>query len=58
MSDWKQFQQASEVPVTWSFIWMLLKKKFKKEPYRMVISFTYKEAGDVKLTGAQIEYGN
>jgi hypothetical protein len=56
--NWKQFNQVSEIPVTWDFIWTLIKKRFKKEPYHMTISFHYQESGDVKLTGAQLEFGN
>lgn len=55
--SWKRFQQVGEIPVTWGLIWNLVKKKFKKQPYHMTISFHYKEAGDCKLTGAQIEFG-
>jgi len=57
MSDWKQLQQVSEIPVTMSFIWTLIKKWVKKEPYHMTISFHYKETGSTQLTGAQIEFG-
>lgn len=57
MSDWKQFKQVSEIQVTWSVIWMMIKKWIKKEPYQMTISFHYKESGDVKLAGAQLEFG-
>jgi hypothetical protein len=56
-NNWKQFRQGSEIPVTLSFIWTLIKKWVKKEPYHMTISFHYKEGGDTKLTGAQIEFG-
>lgn len=55
--SWKRFQLVSEIPVTWGLIWMLVKKKLNKQPYHMTISFHYKEAGDCKLTGAQIEFG-
>ena len=56
-NNWKQFQQVSEIPITWSLVWMLIKKKLTKQSYQLTISFHYKEAGDCKLTGAQLEFG-
>jgi hypothetical protein len=56
-NNWKRFQQVSEIPITWSLVWMLIKKKLTKQSYQLTISFHYKEAGEVKLTGAQIEFG-
>ena len=56
-NQWKQFRSVAEVQVTLSFIWSLVKMWIKRKPYYVTISFHYKEGGDVKLTGAQIEFG-
>lgn len=58
MNGWKDFKQVSEIPVTFSLIWIMIKKWVKREPYHMTISFKYKEAGDCKLAGAQLEFGH
>ena len=56
MDNWKQYQIMSEVPVTLSLIWTLIKKWFNRESYRVTLSFYGKTTGSVKITGAQIEY--
>jgi hypothetical protein len=56
MNDWKQYQVMSEVPVTLSLIWTLIKKWFNRKPYRVKLSFYGQTTSNVKITGAQIEY--